>query len=126
MFDYVDRIIKVLDERGLDGKKIAEMTDLSPQSISSWKQHKSSPSGDSLVKIIKYLNDIDARWLLTGEKQGYQMNNLISSNRNYIQNESKLTIREPEESIWKLKYDHAMEIISEKNKQIELLKSLIK
>jgi hypothetical protein len=35
-------------------------------------------------------------------------------------------IKEPEESLWKLKYHHAMELIAEKEKQIDLLKNMLK
>lgn len=65
-----------------DGNKaaFAKAIGLPPTSMSSYlgKQRRSKPSVDMVAKIVQVL-DVDARWLLTGEKAGKTVNTIETS-----------------------------------------------
>ena len=62
----VERILKLIEERGITAYKLAIDVGLDSVVISHWKKGKAKPSTDAIVKIAKYFG-VTADWLLTGE-----------------------------------------------------------
>lgn len=73
-----DRMDYLVNQR-FNGNKaaFAKAIGLSPTSMSSYlgKQRRSKPSVDMVAKIVQVL-DVDARWLLTGEKTDKTVNTI--------------------------------------------------
>lgn len=68
--DTINDRMQTIVDRCFDGNKsqFAKALDLPPTSISNYlgDKRKSKPSSDILCKILNVVNDLSARWLLTG------------------------------------------------------------
>lgn len=56
---------KLLDEKGLKNADIARATDISNMTLSDWKNGKSTPKQDKLMKIADFLG-VSMEYLMTG------------------------------------------------------------
>lgn len=57
---------KLLDEKGLKNADIARATDISNMTLSDWKNGKSTPKQDKLMKIADFLG-VSLEYLMTGK-----------------------------------------------------------
>lgn len=65
---------KLLDKKGLKNADVARATGISNMTLSDWKNGKSTPKQDKLMKIAEFLG-VSLEYLMTGgEKQGYYLN----------------------------------------------------
>lgn len=62
------RIFSLLESKNLSQKDLAKYAGLSPAAISGWKNKKTSPSSDKLVKISEFLG-VSVYYLLTGMEE---------------------------------------------------------
>lgn len=57
---------KLLDEKGLKNADIARATDISNMTLSDWKNGKSTPKQDKLMKIADFFG-VSLEYLMTGK-----------------------------------------------------------
>ena len=50
----VDKIFSLMSERGISAKELSEKTGISSGNISDWKSGRSTPKGETLIKIADY------------------------------------------------------------------------
>ena len=62
----VDRIVSLMDSRGVSGTALTSAVEISSSSITEWKKGKAKPSVDAVVKIAEYF-DVTTDWLLMGK-----------------------------------------------------------
>ena len=81
------RLKKVLDSKGISAYKLAKNTGISAASIGRYLNDERLPDGQTLIKMINYL-DVDANWLLTGfnepSKKDVFSNIITSEEENYL------------------------------------------
>ena len=61
---------QLLDERGLKNADISRATGISNMTLSDWKNGKSAPKQDKLMKIADYFG-VSLDYLMTGEERDY-------------------------------------------------------
>lgn len=64
---FSDRLDKVLRERKITQKELAEKIGIRRPTISDWKKNGACPTIDVALRIADFLN-VDCRWLVTGEE----------------------------------------------------------
>lgn len=64
---FIDRLEKVLKDKGISKTELAEKNGIRRPTISDWKKNGAVPSGDVCLKIAKYLG-VSAEWLISGEE----------------------------------------------------------
>lgn len=99
----IERILGLMKEREITAKELTEQAGLNHGAITDWKNGKSKPGTDAIVKIAEYFN-VDAGWLLTGkEPQGdsIHMTNSVSGNGNAIvgANHGSVIVRNGQETL---------------------------
>ena len=62
----VDRIVALMESRGVSGTALTSSVEISSSSITEWKKGKAKPSVDAVVKIAEYF-DVTTDWLLMGK-----------------------------------------------------------
>jgi transcriptional regulator with XRE-family HTH domain len=62
------RLKSIFESKKLKVNQVAAELEIDYRQFNNWL-NQTKPSIDGLQKILKYLPDIDARWLLTGERQ---------------------------------------------------------
>ena len=62
----VDRIVSLMESRGVSGTALTSAIEISSSSITEWKKGKAKPSVDAVVKIAEYF-DVTTDWLLMGK-----------------------------------------------------------
>ncbi|WP_443741415.1 helix-turn-helix domain-containing protein [Treponema berlinense] len=87
--DFVERIDLLLKEKNLKRSALCEAVEIDSTSISVWKKRGTIPSGDVCVKIAKYLN-VDAEYLITGQKKEPEQVQLQTDNSFFLQTLSTL------------------------------------
>lgn len=65
-----DRLIEFIEFTGMTDEKFASKVGITRQIVSLWKRERAYPSSDKIIKIIKTFPDLDANWLIRGEKIG--------------------------------------------------------
>ena len=60
-----ERILQLLNDKGLKQKDLALYTGISQSAISDWRKKGTNPSADKIVKICEFLN-VSTDFLLTG------------------------------------------------------------
>lgn len=127
MDNYIDRIFRICEIKGLRDADLAKITGIRPQSISGWRRGKAGPSGESLVRLVAEWTEVDARWLLTGiDSKSDQLTNNQSGSHNINQQGSGNQVADPGATVWKERFEAAERIIREKEEQINILKSVLK
>lgn len=61
---------KLLDEKGLKNSDIARATGISNMTLSDWKNGKSTPKQDKLMKIADFFG-VSLDYLMTGEERDF-------------------------------------------------------
>ena len=64
---FSDRLDKVLKEKKITQKELAEKIGIRRPTISDWKKNGACPPIDIALRIADFLS-IDCRWLVTGEE----------------------------------------------------------
>lgn len=67
-----ERIIELLEAKGLSNSKFAEMIDIQKSSVSHFLRGRNNPSLEVVVKILKTFKEINPDWLLLGEGTMYK------------------------------------------------------
>ena len=84
-----ERIFSLLDQQGKTAKQLGKFLDVSPSSISGWKNEGSFPSSKYLVRISEFFN-VSLDYLCTGKDS----NNLLSEDqKELLENYDKLDHR---------------------------------
>lgn len=83
-----ERYQKLLDEKGLKNADVSRATGISNMTLSDWKNGKSTPKQDKLMKIADYFG-VSLDYLMTG------------SNKKYSTEDALLDVRISED--WELK-----------------------
>lgn len=83
----IERIKKLISDRGLVTSKFLQEVDLPSSAISEWSKGKAKPSLDALTKIADYFG-VSVDYLLGRTSIGNEINshNTISGNNNIIGN----------------------------------------
>ena len=79
---------QLLDERGLKNADISRATGISNMTLSDWKNGKSTPKQDKLMKIADYFG-VSLDYLMTGEERDYLYSDKNSDLLLQITNELK-------------------------------------
>jgi transcriptional regulator with XRE-family HTH domain len=77
-------------------KEFSDTIGVSDRLVSNYFANKNTPSYDFLVKIVTTFKDVDARWLLTGERSDSE-NSIFFENIS-SENTSKLETENPQKS----------------------------
>jgi len=101
------RLKSIFEEKKIKVNAVAAELEIDYRQFNNWLNN-TKPSVEGLQKILRYLPDIDARWLLTGE--GEMLN----------QSEAILEMVEEPKATYK---NNCCELCREKDKQIEGLKA---
>ncbi|MBP2656245.1 MAG: hypothetical protein H6Q73_3814 [Firmicutes bacterium] len=62
----IERIVSILDDRGISQKELCDKTAIKPQTFSTWKKQYTNIPTDKVVVIADFLK-ISLSYLLTGE-----------------------------------------------------------
>ncbi|MCE5287017.1 MAG: helix-turn-helix domain containing protein [Pelosinus sp.] len=62
----IERIVNILDDRGISQKDLCDKTGIKPQTFSTWKKQFSDVPSDKLIAIANFLK-VSISFLLTGE-----------------------------------------------------------
>lgn len=65
---FIDRLEKVLNEKGISKTELAEKIGIRRPTISDWKKNGAIPSGDICLKIAEYLG-VSVEWLVRGKEK---------------------------------------------------------
>lgn len=77
---FIDRLDRYKEYAGLNDNQITVKCGLTIGIINSARKRGSSLSGENIEKILKVFKDINARWLLTGEGEMIQNNEIFETN----------------------------------------------
>ena len=88
----VDRIFKLMEEKGVNATTLTKDAGLTNGLITQWKQGKQKPSTDAVVKIAAYFG-VTTDYLLTGsgDIKKEQIQPSSSSMHDFIMNNPELT-----------------------------------
>lgn len=64
---FIDRVEKVLKEKGITKAELAEKVGIRRPTLSEWKKNGAIPSGDVCLRIAGYLG-VSAEWLISGRE----------------------------------------------------------
>jgi transcriptional regulator with XRE-family HTH domain len=64
---FIERLMKVLTEKGISQYKLCKDLEIGQSTISSWKKGK-MPTADKIITIVQYL-EVSADWLLGLDKE---------------------------------------------------------
>ncbi len=111
-----NRLQQYLQESGTTQTDLSNKIGISRQNVNTWFTKGANISDKMLIRIIQVVEDIDARWLITGVKQGYgiamkgktfttmenyevMLTKLMETSRELgsIENEKKVLLQEIEE-----------------------------
>jgi transcriptional regulator with XRE-family HTH domain len=67
MMDFIERVLFLLEQKGITKNKMLSDLKLGKNSFVNWKERGTIPSGETLTKIAEYF-DVSVDYLLTGEK----------------------------------------------------------
>ena len=73
----IERILDLLEERGITAYKLTTDLGLGNGVVTQWKQGKQKPGTDAIIKIAKYFG-VSTDYLLTGEDTETPNNNELS------------------------------------------------
>ena len=62
----VERILQLIEERGITAYKLTTDLGLNSGIITQWKKGLGKPGTDAIIKIVEYF-DVSAYWLMTGK-----------------------------------------------------------
>jgi len=68
--DAVNRIVMLIDNRGMTAKELCERLKLDITTVSSWKKGKSKPTIETLIGISSIFG-VSIDWLLTGDEHNF-------------------------------------------------------
>jgi transcriptional regulator with XRE-family HTH domain len=66
VLSVIERIVKILDDRGISQKEICDKTGIKQQTFSTWKKCYSNVPTDKVIVIADFLK-VSLSYLLTGE-----------------------------------------------------------
>lgn len=111
--NLIDRIIKIVKEKGISGTRFGEIIGLSKSPLTDWKNGKSKPTLDQIIKICEYFS-VSSDEILFGAKQ---KSCLTSEEISLLEDFEKLDEREQQIILGKISemiYNKKMEENSEK------------
>ena len=109
----IDRITKIVKEHGLSGTRFGEIIGLSKSPLTDWKNGKSKPTLDQIIKICEYFS-ISSDEILFGKTQKTSLSDKEAS---LLEDFKKLDKREQQIVLGKISemiYNKKMEESSEK------------
>lgn len=124
--EIVKRILEYMDRKKLTQEEFGRPLLVSRAAVSAWKNGQSSPAADRILEIIRVYGDIDANWLIRGEKlpeAGGISNKMAGKNLRNIQGGGSVSVDSG--ALWKERYEMACQVIQEKEEQIKLYKKLL-
>lgn len=66
-----NRLQQFLNESGMTQTDLSNQLGISRQNVNAWFTRGANISDKMLIRIVQVIESIDARWLITGVKQGY-------------------------------------------------------
>jgi len=63
----LERILKLMDERGINAKELTEKIGINHSAVTDWKKGKGNPSTGAIIKLAKFFG-VSTDYLLTGEE----------------------------------------------------------
>lgn len=127
----IDRIMKVLEEKGYTAKQLSQGTGISTGNISDWKSGRAQPSYGAIVKIAQYL-DVSINYLhgTTNDPSIFLVGALNSVGMNKIKNAiDRTTIKNDISNLHPDAMDVYVEVFEEfldKNAQYIMSETLIR
>jgi len=70
----LERILSLMEERGVNAKKLTTSTGLNHSAITNWKNGQGKPSTEAIIKIADYFG-VTTDWLLTGKEPQERLSN---------------------------------------------------
>lgn len=123
--EIVRRILEYMDQKKITQEEFGRPLLLSRAAVSAWKNGKTSPTADRVLEIIRVYEDIDANYLIRGKKleQSFGISNKMAGHgMQNVQGGGNINF---DSGIWKERYEMALQVISEKEEQIKLLKKML-
>lgn len=123
--EIVKRILEFIDSMGYTQEQFGKPLLLSRGAVSAWKNGQSLPTADRVLEIIRVYEDIDANYLIRGKKleQSFGISNKMAGHgMQNVQGGGNINF---DSGIWKERYEMALQVISEKEEQIKLLKKML-
>jgi len=68
----IERILKLMEKEGIKASDLTGKIGLNHSAITDWKQGKSKPSTDAIVKIAEYFG-VTTDYLLTGKEPSHDL-----------------------------------------------------
>lgn len=122
--DVLIRLFEYIENKGLSQSEFGNLIGVSRAIISNWKTGKHEPEDKRIFDIIRNIPDIDANWLIRGHPLSSVTNTMIGSHNMNQQGDHNTAQDSSQAYLWKERYEAAERIIAEKEKYIELLKSM--
>ena len=90
---FIDRLDRYKEYAGLNDNQITVRCGLTVGIINSARKRGSSLSGENIEKFLNVFKDVNARWLLTGEGEMIQNDEVFAANNDsltlYLRKENK-------------------------------------
>ena len=90
---FIDRLDRYKEYAGLNDNQITVRCGLTVGIINSARKRGSSLSGENIEKFLNVFKDVNARWLLTGEGEMIQTDEVFAANNDsltlYLRKENK-------------------------------------
>src|SRR5574344_2439511 len=104
-FSINSRILHIMQEKQLSNAAFADIIGVKRSSITHILSERNKPSLDFLYKLLETFRDVDANWLLKGEKQekmptvSQPQQELFPEFSSVSQNQAQQVVTQPEVSL---------------------------
>ncbi len=104
-FSINSRILQIMQEKQLSNAAFADIIGVKRSSITHILSERNKPSLDFLYKLLETFRDVDANWLLKGEKQekmptvSQPQQELFPEFSSVSQNQAQQVVTQPEVSL---------------------------
>lgn len=85
MDEIINRIIRITEEKGVNGKELGERLGLKKSPLTDWKNKKAKPTLEQIIKICEIF-EISADFLLFGKNPVDKYNLLSKADRELVDN----------------------------------------
>ena len=113
----IDRITKIVKEHGLSGTRFGEIIGLSKSPLTDWKNGKSKPTLDQIIKICEYFS-ISSDEILFGKTQKTSLSDkeasLLEDFKKLDKREQQIVLGKISEMIYNKKMEESSEKLSSK------------
>lgn len=113
----IDRIIRIVKDNGMSGTKFGEIIGLSKSPLTDWKNGKSKPTLDQIIKICEYFS-VSSDEILFGDKEKAHLSaeerSLLDGFKKLDKQEQQIVIGKIAEMLYNKKMEESSEKLSPK------------